>query len=270
MHVGEGGVPQAVGAAPAGQARVLGGAQPVTTGADGQLRAEPDRPAVGRGGGRTDVDLDAAGLDRPGRDQDVLQPEVLTREREWRVAGQAAQEDLEFLVHQRSEAGAIDAQAGELLRPVARADPDQDPAARQVVKEREVLGDVHRVAQPEQLHPRAKTGLGRARGQGAEGHGRTRAIAVVREMVLGDPEAGDAESVRERGERQLLLRELIRRAWPAWRVAEIEQYADARLGPLTLPHAAVPPRGPVRRTARAEQIRAGCRWAGRRRAGQLR
>lgn len=87
----------------------------------------------------------------------------------------------------------VDVEALELLRPVARRESEQEPAVREHVERRLVLGIAQRVVQAEQRAAGADAdarGAARDRGQHGQQVG---TIAVVPEVMLGQPEAVEAD-----------------------------------------------------------------------------
>ncbi len=147
------------------------------------------------------------------------------------VLAPGAAQDLEPLVHPRDALGARDAEGGELRVNVAHAGAEHHPSAREVVEHRQVLGELQRVAEREQqdvLTDRDALGDG---GDRAAHRDRRGQIAVLDEMVLGEPDVVEAEPVDQR---DLLERpgvELARRDLAPRRVAEVVEHAEAqRLG----------------------------------------
>src|SRR5262249_22521659 len=98
----------------------------------------------------------------------------------------------------REALGKGDSEAAELVRRVAHADADLDPAATQIVENREILGEAQWMTERQEADVggeadslssgRHRSGDRRPRGQ----------VAVVDEVVLGEPHEIEAEAVEPR------------------------------------------------------------------------
>ena len=121
----------------------------------------------------------------------------------------------------------IDAERLEFLGPVADADAEEEAPARDDVDGRPVLGDAQRVVERKEQkgladsHPRCLGGDGGRHGE------RGGAVAVGREVVLGQPHVVVAELLGEANRGQRLAVDVGVRPPPLGRVAEVDHDPEA-------------------------------------------
>ena len=155
-------------------------------GDDHQVGAEAGGALRGGDAARADPEREGL-LDRLGRDGDVFDLVVAAVEADG-FAVECAGDDFERLIHQARAMAAVDAEALELLDAVAEADAEVEASIAEDIDGGGVLGDADRVVQGQQQDPGADPDArGEARDRGGDGqHGG--GVAVVDEVVLGDPD----------------------------------------------------------------------------------
>ena len=143
---------------------------------------------------RGDPERRAALLHVARPDHHVVEIVALAMETEL-LAGEAMAQHLDAFVGQRHAARDGQTEAAELVRRVAHADADLDAAVADIVEHREVLGQPHRMVERQQAdvarHPHA---FG-TRGDRARHRHPRRQVAVVEEVVLGEPDEIESEPV---------------------------------------------------------------------------
>ena len=115
-----------------------------------------------------------------------------------RLAGEGALQHVESLVGQRHAARHRQAEAFELVRRVAHADADLHAPAADIVEHREVLGEPERMVEGQQADV-----AGEAHALGARRHRRRDRdprwqVAVVDEVMLGEPDEVEPQPVEPR------------------------------------------------------------------------
>ena len=185
-----------------------------------------DRVAAGQ------PDLRAGALRRLRCHVQVVVPVVAPFEGE-RPVGPRPPDDLDALLHQPSPVAPIDAEHVELLQLVPEAEAQPEPASRQEIDDRGLLGHVERVVQRQQEHGRPDGDpLGPGRDGGGHGEG-GREVRVVDEVVLGQPDHVEAEGLHRLDVREGLGVDLGVGDARRGRVAQVVQ--DTEL------HGALPP-----------------------------
>jgi hypothetical protein len=159
------------------------------------------------------------------RHGELVEREVLAVEGEWLTRPRPPQH-LDGLLGSRAALLARHPEVGELLVPVAGREAQIQPAAGEQVGDRGVLGQPQRVVQRGEQHRGAQPDAPRAGAQGGD-HGEQRGqVAVVDQVVLGQPHGVEAPALGRHGEVNGLLIHLRPRAAPGPRVAEIEPDAE--------------------------------------------
>jgi hypothetical protein len=111
------------------------------------------------------------------------------------LAGETMAQHLDALVGQRHAARDGQTEAAELVRCVAHADADLDAAIADIVEYREVLGQPHRMIEWQQADVARKPHAFGARGDGARHRHPRRQVAVIEEVMLGEPHEIQSEPV---------------------------------------------------------------------------
>ena len=143
-----------------------------------------------------------------------------------RVVGPQALEHVEALAEAAQALAPVDAVPGELVAGVALAEPDVDAAVRQHVERGDVLGEADGVVQRQQQEVEADPHPFRPGGDGGgEGDDRRR-VAVVGEVVLGEPDGVVAERLGVLDEREFVAVDVGEGSSPGRRVAEAEHHPD--------------------------------------------
>ena len=195
-----------------------------------QVRAEARGPQRAGLRHRGDPQRRAARLHVARRDLHVLEIVALALEAEL-LAGEGALQHLDSLVGQRHAARDRHAEAAELVRRVAHADAHLDPAAADIVEHREILGEPDRMVERQQADiAREAHMLGPRRHRRGDGNPR-RQVAVVDEVMLGEPDEIEAEPVEpsdlihDRGIERLMGKAGLRRIAEVVGDAEAERFA---------------------------------------------
>ena len=139
--------------------------------------------------------------------------------------GQA--EDLDPLLDERGSVFPRDAEGLELLDAVAQADTEDQPAAGDRVDDGGVLGDAQRVMQGKQQHPRADVDAAGAGGNGGGRREQRGAVAVIEEVMLGEPDVIVAHRLGGSGLIEDLAVDLRPRPAEAAGVRAVEDDAEA-------------------------------------------
>ncbi|HKM71132.1 MAG TPA: hypothetical protein VJX94_13945 [Stellaceae bacterium] len=137
-----------------------------------------------------------------------------------RLSSEAALDDPQRLEGPPEPFVERDAEAMELLRGRADADRQIDPAARDVVENRDVLGDPHRVVQGQKQHIGTDAnplGARRHRGQKRD---RRRVPRVFREVVFARPDIVEGELFGEHRLLQVVPIEVLQRPRTARQLAD--------------------------------------------------
>ena len=197
-------------------------------GDDHQVGAEARRAPGGRHAARADPEREGA-LHGRRRDRHVLHPVVLALQRDGFAVQRAAQ-DFQRFIHDSAALAAVDAEALELFDAVAEPDAEVEPPVAEDVDGGGVFGDADRVVQRQQQHPGADA---HARGEPRGGRGdrqHRRRIAVLDEMVLGNPDVVVAEPLGQLHLAEHVVVELRPGPPPLRRVAEVVGQAELRAG----------------------------------------
>src|SRR5208283_4884268 len=117
---------------------------------------------------------------------------------------------------------ARNAEALELLRAVAQAKSQPEPAARDYIDEGRVLGKLKRMIKRRQQDVGADGDARRARRDGGSRRHQRGQVAVVGEVMLGEPDGIEAELLGGLNLRQRFAVEIAKRPRRAGRIAEIE------------------------------------------------
>ena len=132
-------------------------------------------------------------LDRGGLDDDVVVAPPFSLVGEAALAGPRLADHVDRLVEPRGRLVLLDTEAGEFVGPVALADAEIEPAVRQQVERRGLLGDQHRVVPGQHDHRGAEADRRGARRQVGKQVQRGRDLAEPGEMVLDQEHARKAE-----------------------------------------------------------------------------
>jgi hypothetical protein len=112
------------------------------------------------------------------------------------LLGPGAHHDLHGLVEALAAFHLRDAIAAELRRPVSPPHPDVEPALRDDVHQRHLLGQPDRIVEGQDGGGQADPDLGSPRGHRAGEGGGVHREAVVDEVMLGEPDLVEAELLR--------------------------------------------------------------------------
>ncbi len=209
---------------PVGVVDVLAGA-----GVGHEAGAESSRPAGCSQAAAADPDrragLACRLLGGRGRHDDVVEAEVLALVGE-PLAAPGQLEDLDGLVGTRATLALGHAEHGEFVRLVAGREPDVEAAAGQLVDHGQVLGQPQRVVQRGQQDRGAEAGRGGSHRQRAQRGAQRRQVALLAEVVLGQPDRGEAELFGAGGLVQGLPVQLRPGPAPPGRVAEVVPDAE--------------------------------------------
>src|SRR5208282_1394177 len=164
----------------------------------------------------------------PRKHAHVAELEILAVETE-SLAAPRKLENLDGLERAAESLRAWHAEALELLGPVAQANSQPEPAARDYIDERGVLGELERMIKRRQQDEGADGDAGGARRDGSRrGHQRGQ-IAVVGEMMLGEPDGIEAELLGGLNLRERFAVQIAKRQRRARRIAEIELITNFHL-----------------------------------------
>ncbi len=131
-------------------------------------------------------------------DDDVVEPPIFAAMRERLVGGPGLEDDFEALVIPRIGLLHRHAEAGEFVVAIAFADAEIEPAARQQVEGRRLLGQQYRVV-PRQDHDRgAEAQMPSARAEPGQQVDRRRDLAIPGEVVLDDESCCESRAPRPR------------------------------------------------------------------------
>src|SRR5258708_3748152 len=131
-----------------------------------------------------------------------------------------------------------DAEAVELLSTVAETNSKAKPPARYYIDERRVLSQLQRMVERRQQNIGADGDAGGARCDSrSRGHQRGQ-VAVVGEMMLGEPDGIEAELLGSLNLRQRLAIKVAKRPRRAGRITEIKLIADFDLAHAS-PHTCI-------------------------------
>jgi hypothetical protein len=147
------------------------------------------------------------------------------------LAREAATQHLQAFLRARHALRQRQAEAAELVWRVAHADAELDAAAAEVVQDGQVLGQSQRMIERQQADVRREP---QPAGQGCHGarHGRPRRqVAVLHEVVLGEPHEVQAEPVQPDDLLENLRVEPGRVDLGVGRVAKVVDDADTKRGP---------------------------------------
>ncbi len=126
-------------------------------------------------------------------DHDIVERPVLAAMRERRIGSPGFDHHLEAFVEARAGLVHVDAETAKLVVAIAAADAEIEPAAREKVEGRRLLGEQHRVV-PGQHDDRGAEPQGRgARAEPGQQVERRRNLTVAGEMVLDDKGAVKSE-----------------------------------------------------------------------------
>ena len=165
---------------------------------------------------------------RPRQHAHVAELEVLSLETE-SLSGPRLLENLDRLQRTAESLRARHAEALELLGAVAEPNPEPKPAARDYVDEGCVLGQLQRMPKRREQDVGADADSRRARGDSGSGGHQRGQIAVVGEVMFGEPNGIEAELLGRLNLRQRFVIELSKRQRRTGRIAEIELIANFHL-----------------------------------------
>ena len=111
------------------------------------------------------------------------------------LAGKAMAQHLDAFVRQRHAARDGQAEAAELVRRIAHADADFDPAIADIVEYRQVLGQADRVIERQQADVARQPHMLGARSDGAGHRHPRRQVAVIEKVMLGEPHEIQSEPI---------------------------------------------------------------------------
>src|ERR1700722_1955512 len=155
----------------------------------------------------------------------VSELEILAVETE-SIAGPCELENLNGLQRAAESLRTRHAEAFELLGAVSEAYPKSEPAAREDIDECGVLGQLQRVKKRRQQDVGADSDARSARrNSSSRGHQR-RQVAVVGEVMLGEPDGIEAKLLGGLHLRKRLAIKISKRQLRAGRIAEIELVAN--------------------------------------------
>ena len=143
------------------------------------------------------------------------------------LAGEQALDDLDALVHARTAGLGIDAPGLQFLHLVTDAEAEFEPPAGDHVQGGRIFRHAHRIVQRQQQHAGADVdALGTGRDGAADGQHRRR-VAVVEEVVLGEPDVVEAGRFRAHDLIEAVVVERGEIALPLGRVAEVVPQPEA-------------------------------------------
>ena len=137
------------------------------------------------------------------------------------LAGPGAADDRDGLLDQARALLELAAELGELELAIADADAEIEAAARQHRQRRGVLGDAHRVVQRQDHQVGADAHALGARADRGGDHQRRGRVAVIAEVMLGDPHGIEAEALGLDDLLERLRVERLERDGPGRRIAEV-------------------------------------------------
>jgi len=138
-------------------------------------------------------------------------------------------EDLDGLERADQSLCARHAEALELLGPIAQANSEPEPAARDYIDESRVLSKLQRMIKRRQQDEGADGDAGRARRDGSRRGHQCGQIAVVGEMMLGEPDGIEAELLGDLCLCERFAVQIAKRQRRARRIAEIELITNFHL-----------------------------------------
>src|SRR5262245_19398446 len=144
------------------------------------------------------------------------------------LAAEAAAQHLEAFVRAREALGERDAEAAELVRRIAHAHADLDASTAQVVEHGQVLGEPHGMTERQQADVRREPDARGARGHGARDGSPRWQVAVLHEVVLGEPHEVQAELLQPHHLVEDLRVEPWRGDARVGRVAEVVHHTEAQ------------------------------------------
>src|SRR5271154_4828697 len=162
---------------------------------------------------------------RPRQHAHVAQLEILSLETE-SLPGPRPLENLDRLQRTAESLRARHAEALELLGAVAEPNPEPQPAARDYVDEGCVLGQLQRMPERREQDVGAHADSRRARGDSGSGGRQGGQIAVVGEVMFGEPNGIEAELLGRLNLRQRFAIKLSKRKRRTGRITEIELVAN--------------------------------------------
>ena len=165
---------------------------------------------------------------RPRQHAHVAELKVLSLETE-SLSGPRLLENLDRLQRTAESLRARHAEALELLGAVAEPNPEPKPAARDYVDEGCVLGQLQRMPKRREQDVGADADSRRARGDSGSGGRQRGQIAVVGEVMFGEPNGIEAELLGRLNLRQRLVIKFAKRKRRTGRIAEIELIANFHL-----------------------------------------